>query len=87
MKISKEAKELLKERELISRGYQTAQEEIKEKIEKLKKSIILNGNLKYRIIETEDGEFKKVRDEILNNIVIEYIDEIFSEDLKCGKNI
>lgn len=50
-------------------------EDVAEAVEKLKKAIMINGNLKYRIIETEEGEFKKVRDEILNNIVIEYIDE------------
>ena len=56
-------------------------EDVRSAVQKLKEAIMRNGNLKYRIIEKEDGEFEKVRDEVLNNIVLEYIDEIFGRRL------
>ena len=53
-----------------------------EEIEELKERIKINGNLSYRIIETEEGEYVHKHDYILNNIVIEIIDEELTQKLK-----
>jgi len=66
----------------INKGREEAKRELQEKIEELKKRIMINGNLSHRIIETPNGEFEYSHDYVLNNIVIELIDEIFEEELK-----
>jgi len=69
-----------------NRGFQTAKSEtlkkVFEEIEELKERIKINGNLSYRIIETEEGEYVHKHDYILNNIVIEIIDEELTQKLK-----
>ncbi|MEX1382627.1 hypothetical protein [Lutibacter sp.] len=45
-------------------------------IKELNEKIKINENLAYRIIEEENGEFKKVRDDVLKIIILEIIDEL-----------
>jgi lipase chaperone LimK len=56
---------------------QLAEKIEQENLKKLKERININGNLSFRIIENESGEFEHKHDKVLNNIVIEIIDEVF----------
>lgn len=64
----------------VEKALKLKDEELKEKIDEFKKKIKINGNLAYRIIETEEGDFKSIRDDALKIIVLEVFTEIFSEE-------
>jgi phage N-6-adenine-methyltransferase len=57
----------------------------KDFVEKLKGNIMKQGNLANRIIETEDGQFEKKHDYILNEIVCNIIDDLAELESEVGK--
>jgi len=72
-------KEVMNAKLQILKLWEQREKKILEMIDDFKKSIMRNGNLSNRIIETEKDEFEYRHDYILNNIVIEYIEELKSK--------
>jgi len=62
-----------------------AEQDFLKTFEKIKKRIMINGNLSNRIISLGDEEFEFKHDYILNNIVCEIIDEEVKSTIKETK--